>query len=597
MMSRETNQSTKQKQFATQKEQDLQNDPDYQTLLVSYQNCELDTCSAIAEALLEKYPKNDKLLQFRDHIEIQLVISRREARSQTSSRVKRIVFNVITILVILGAIIGIGYGAPKAYQQYINTLEETARQSSELEQERNQAESLERLKDQAETMLQTGNTETAVEIIALIQNLDPEYPGLETLIEDSEHMKSIDATYNEAITLQESGDLKGALEIYQEILDKVSQYRDIQQRMDEIENELYIETLIETAQTAYAEGNWTAAITEYEALLEILPASSTTTEFKENLFFSYLNTMESMVTSEETTLEQIQQADAFYSRAVSLTPQSKELSDERERLVDLYNQLQIYKFYRMAKDLLAEDIYSEDALGRAATYLGLAVSYDPEDYQKTIELENTSLYRDALLQFNARSFDTAIENLLVLQERESQYDYESRQLLYEAYIGRGNNSISDGANTPARDDYESAEIMAWEDDNLIKIFSVQIKIGHALGKLRAYEDATSYYIYALQSIDYATRAANKPAFVNAIQQALELNQDNQYFQAYTLFSETLTDMDSLFAIEEVEAFKGESLVLYADRYNSTVDLIRVFNDLTPRMTLANNQTLTIPTLP
>ena len=578
-------------------EEIFQNDSVYQQLLVSYQNGEWDTCRTIAEALLQKYPGNETLLQFREDIEMQLVISRRESRSQASTRKRGVIVNVITVIVILGAAIGIGYGVFYGYQQYINTLEETTRQTTQLEEEKNQAESLISLLDQTAVMLQAGNTEGAVENLTLIQNIDPEYPGLQLLIEETESLKSIDTAYDQAQTLQGSGDLAGALAIYQQILEMRPQYRDVQQLVKNIEDQLEIEMLTETAHTAYNDGDWTAAITNYEALLGILPVGSEITELEESLFFSYLHAMESMAISEETSLEQMNVAEAFYGRAVSLAPQSKALSSERERLANLYNQLQFHKYYRIAQNLLTEDSYSESTIASAAAFLELAAAYDPGNYEVTLELEDIILYRDALHNFNLLVFDPVIENLIALQDRETIYDHEIRQLLYESYIGRGDQSMSQGANSNARIDFETAEIIAWEDDNPVKIFTAQIKIGQTLGKLRAYSDAISYYVYALQSIDYEVRSADDPAFVEVVQEALLLNQNGQYFETYTLLVEIMANSQSLYVNEEVNAFKGDSLVLYADRYNSTIDLIRAYNNLPKRMTLPQDQTLILPSLP
>ena len=63
----------------------------------------------------------------------------------------------------------------------------------------------------------------------------------------------------------------------------------------------------------------------------------------------------------------------------------------------------------------------------------------------------------------------------------------------------------------ARKNLEQAEILAWDDtDNLMKLFQVQVLLGDTIGKMSDYENAVSYYKYALDAIKFSQKLIKFP---------------------------------------------------------------------------------------
>jgi len=119
-------------------------------------------------------------------------------------------------------------------------------------------------------------------------------------------------------------------------------------------------------------------------------------------------------------------------------------------------------------------------------------------------------------------WSSAIKTLLQLSALDKNYaNGRANELLYESYVGRGNQYFSTGLYLDARKDYEAAETLAWEmgTNNSVRVFMVELALGKTLGQLRDYQNAASYFKYAVESVSYATRASANSNLVNNLASA------------------------------------------------------------------------------
>jgi tetratricopeptide (TPR) repeat protein len=173
----------------------------------------------------------------------------------------------------------------------------------------------------------------------------------------------------------------------------------------------------------------------------------------------------------------------------------------------------------------------------------------------------------------------------------------AKQLLYEAHVGRGNYYYSIGLYLDARKEYEAAEVLIWDQNNLMNLFFVEVDLGNTLGKLKDFKDAASYFKYTFEAVNYANRASSHSTFVSNIKNAIQLYTAGKYKDSYDLFESNLADNNVLFTEKGINVQMGNCLAFIAAQNQSTVQAILERNDLSGETIISADQTLIIPSMP
>ena len=125
---------------------------------------------------------------------------------------------------------------------------------------------------------------------------------------------------------------------------------------------------------------------------------------------------------------------------------------------------------------------------------------------------------------------------------------------------------------------------------------VELDLARTIGQIGDFKNAASYYKYAVESINYATRAVQSPSFVTDLTSAITMYNDGQYEDSYNLFTTILEQKKALFTESQVQVKKGMNVGIIAAVNNSSIQAITERNDLAQQTTITEDQTLIIPSM-
>jgi len=453
------------------------------------------------------------------------------------------------------------------------------------------------LNHQADQLLLGGQPGPASEIIEKIKTIDPEYINLPELSERANELLQFEVKYLNALRLINVGDNNEALKILNEIESDQSGLWDITQRIASLEKKKQIDEYLNQGDTAYQDEDWDAVITAYENVLQ-LDQSINDPVMKEQLLFSYLNRIIFLLQSESSSIEDLDKAEQYYRRALALFPQSKEFANQRGNLQEVSSNLLEVKFTQIAKTNLADKNQTGSSVSEAVSYLRKALQLNPTNAALQSDLKNAEVYQIAFQNFINMDMVQAVTNFnIVINEDRHFANGNASTLLYEAYYALGKQYLNAGIYLDARSNLEQAEILAWSDqENLMKLFQVQILLGDTLGKLDDYQNAVSYYQYALNAI----KAQNKLLFFtdlsNQYAEANFLAVIGDYRGAFKIYQEIIKQIDAVYTNSEVEISSGACLALFANENSSTVDAILKANNLPRNMVISFGRILIVPSI-
>ena len=357
-----------------------------------------------------------------------------------------------------------------------------------------------------------------------------------------------------------------------------------------------ISILLADGGTAYQNEDWDTVISSYEGALALDPQLDDPL-ITEQLLQGYLKKIISMLEEDSASIEDIEAAEQYYRKAVALIPQSKEYANERENLQEASSNLLQLKFVQTAKDMLSDSAQTITSVKKAVTYLTKAASIDPKNSALQIDLNNAEYYQVAFQDFLDMNWASAITNLTKIMESDPNFaGGNTATLLYEAYSALGQQYYSAGFYSDALNNFEQAELVAWDDtENTMKLFQVQINIGDTYGKLRDYENAVSYYLYALNSIEITSRS-EMTTVNNLVAQATYWDAIGDYDSAYTALQEALQAIGEIYVQTEIEISDGACLAFFADDNLSTIDAILEANNLPQNMVINFGRQLIVPSI-
>jgi tetratricopeptide (TPR) repeat protein len=578
------------------------NNPDYQKLLISYQNAEWEKCQNILGSLLQTYPGNSRLFDLRQDIEIQLEFHQLDlviARSKRRGVIGKIVGIFLTVCI--GLVIGyFGFQlfAAADFSQFTEMLYPNAG----VQPTEDIMGNLAQLENQAWGLIQTGNAEAASGIIQQIETVNPNYPNLNQLKEKVDKLAQYNLLYDKAMQYLDANQPEQALVIFQQIKDEYPLFRDVDYQIQTIEKNKRIEDLLVSANSAFLEGNWTVVINSYEEALALNP-NTNAPNLEEQLFVSYYHAITDILNKAETTDEDMAHAEDYYRKAFSLVPQNPAFGQERDNLANLMNDLMIMKYRQNAKALLESRDASESSLALAVSYLKKASNLAPDNSSLKNEYENAQTYQVAIQHFDQKDWDTTIQYLEDLANFNNSYaNGMLNTLLYEAYTARGSRYMSIGFYDEARRDFDQAEVIAWSQTppNSLQMFMAELNLGFILGKRYEYKDADAYFVYGLDNINALTRVSD-PQTLDSLTTARGYYDSGQYREAYNIYSEILADPYVFCTYQDVPVSKGESLAKIASIYLTTIKAVMDVNNLQTLMAesvlMETDLTLKIPFIP
>lgn len=565
-------------------------DAEYQQLLIEYQNARWEECSKLLENLLKKYPDHPRLNEFKRDFEFQYSFHqnaetsvKKTRKDQAQSGTRKGIFIGGVILAVVLFIWG-GY-------TILHNLTVTRQQNYAQAQ-------IAMLSGQVESLLSSGQPEKALELVQQMKALDPENEEVSALSERTNELLAMNLLYEEAQAKIENGSNAEALALLKQIDAEVPGYRDVNQLITQTQNRIEITRVTEEATLAYKESRWEDAITGFERV-SVLDPTSKDANMKEQLLNSYLHRIIQMLESDESTIEDIEKAETYYRRAIAMIPQSRVYATERENLQKISSSLLEMKYTQTASALINDPNQTLNSVNRAVNYLSKASNLNPTNAQLKTEVEKITLYQVGMQDYVEMNWAPAIEQLSRLLALDQNFaDGLAAQMLYEAHMGRGNQYFAVGLYLDARKEYEAAETLAWDEGgNAMKLFLVEIDLGYTLGRLKDYQNAASYFKYAVESINYAYRAPGDPGLILDLANAVQNYNDGSFQASYEGFVNALEQKSALFTDKEINAQVGTLLAFVAGENQSTVAAVSERNQLTRMTIVTTDQVLVIPYLP
>ncbi len=566
---------------------DISSDPDYIKLLEHYQHAEFTKCKEVLGKLEKRYPEHPGLLKFKDDLQMKLSLKNMaiSIKKEEKQNKKRVFLNMSVFAVIGTLIVMIAFSF--SYNYFNDNF--TAKQ---LEGETALLTSLD---FQAEQLLLSGQPQPAAEIIERIRKINPEFVNLPELISRTDDLLRLEANYQTALNLITENKNNEALVILNEIEAEKPGMWDVSQQIASIETSFQIAKYIEEGNAAYQVEKWDQVISAYENAL-ILDPESDDPLINEQLLRGYLNRIISMLENENTSIEDIENAEEYYRKAVAIAPQSKAFASERGNLQKASNNLLELKFTQIAKANLGDKNQTVTSVAEAVSYMRKAANINPENTALNSDLKDAEYYQIAFKNFIEMNWEQTITNLNQISSVNSNYaNGNANLLLFESYYQLGKRYSSVGLYLDAINKLEQAEILAWYDSgNLIKLFQVQVILGDTFGKLNDYENAVSYYQYALNAIRVNKRLTNFPTIATKLAEANVLATYGTYEDAFKAFQEVLNGIDVVYSVSEIEISDGVCLAFFANENLSTVDAVLEANNLPISMAITFGRKLKVP---
>lgn len=567
--------------------QNLKNDLEYRSFLHHFQQAEFHICADILDSLDQRYPGHPILAEFRDELEIKTSArSTTDYFEQEKKRENKKSASRLTITAILSALILLitfffSYN-------YFSAAAEANRLAAEQSQ-------LNQLYQQADQLLLSGKPGPAAEIVDRISLIDPGFDNLTTLFSRIELLQALETEYQQAIKLAEENDFLQALDLFMKIDAVQPALWDVSAQIAQMEKNIRIAELLEEGDEAYQRSNWSVVIFAYEEALSLNPDLDNPL-IREQLLTSYLNRIINLLEDESATIEEIEQAERYYRKSIILIPQSREFSTERLYLQEVSSNLLETKFTQLGKAGLADPNQTRGSIAAAAGYIRKAAGINPNNTALQLDFKNAELYHIGFQQFNEQNWAMAITNLSQIVLVDPGFaDGNARSLLYEAYYTHGKQYFSAGFFMDALSLFEQAELLAWEDqDNLMRLFQIQIMLGDTLGKLDVYDDAVSYYQFALEAVGVIPRLSDHPNLREVLIEADNLAALEQYQEAYLAYKEFFLSVNLIYTMYEAEIQDGANVALFASENLSTMDAVLKANDLPRNMVIRIGTILKVP---
>jgi tetratricopeptide (TPR) repeat protein len=554
-----------------------------------FQQGNWQSCADLIQELSTKYPDDPTLAHFKTEFEFQYSVLKNIEKSAIDKKRSVQKKNLKELLLLIGAAVIVVLVVVAIFVFFSANTSQT--------QQVLQSNQIAAYADQVESLLRSGQPDKAAEVIQLMQKINAANPTVVALAAKTDETLKLQRQYEDAMADISAGKYAEALKLLQSIDLESPNYRDVSHLIETVQTTMKVSKLTLDGRTAFEKNDWQTTIDALE-FVQMYGGDVFTDELKTMLLNSYLHRIIQMLGNNSTTYEQIDQAESYYRRAIAMIPQSKMYADQRADLEKISSDLLILSFTQSAYQITQNPDQNLAMVNQALSYIKKAANLDPTNTSITSELNKLILYQAGYQYFLGMNWSQAIDQLSSLFTMDENYaNGFARQLLYEAYFSRGEQLVNAGYFADARKQFELAEMLTWNEPNLVNFYLIEVKLGETLAKMGDYQDAAAYYKYAIETVDYSQRAASHSEFVANLISAENLYANAQFEQAVNLFQSTLKDQDYFFTTTEVSVQKGDTLALIAARYLSSVSIIVDKNGLPDQPTLLENRTLLIPGIP
>lgn len=545
--------------------------------------------------LMEKYPFDLELRALNQEMQIRARIDSEEVKENQTVALHRVTTWGLRIgVVIIGLIVvilGFQFYAGWVGQQYQALRAKVDEEAFTLELSANFRN--------AQSLFQAGFYEDALALFQNIQEEDPQYPQLAFYIDETENLAALDVEYEEAVSLVDAEQYEAAYDKFKSIAAQRSNFRDVLIRINDLEKNFLIVDSLETANQAFQNQEWDKAIEGYEYIRTLDPGFYSQ-DIEEYLYRSYVFAAEEALASETQTLETLQIAENYFSRALTLRPQNAEIRARRALAREAYDVRLANSYLDNAENILVTQPDSLSALKIADTYFNEALKIRPNDADIKAKRELAQTYLKAVDNYALGFWDNVIDLMNVVYQQDPDYaSGTARQTLYEAYVARARNNMVIGDYNDALEDAQNAALIAQESpDSLLRLYESQLLVAEAQGLLSNFQEAILIYQAAVELSDIGNRAlAEKPSLADAIAFAGNLASKGDYKAAFIAYRDALRRSGEVYVVVTHKVQEGDYLTQLARQYNTTVQAILDANNLTNRNKIELGSDLIIPTLP
>ena len=573
----------------------LADDPAYLQLMDHFQAAEFAECQDLLEDLEARYPDHPLLRGFQDELRLKLSaqnlassIKKEERTYKRRATLKLSAFAIFgTVLVVAALFVTLLF--------FLTRLAADPPEPVVLEDP--VALQLEVLYTQAEGLLAVGQPSRAVPLVETIQDLRPDFPGLQDLVGRLDTLLRLENQYQAALSLAAEGQLGEALELFQAIEAEQPSLWDVRQQIAALDSALTLSGYLAQGQAAYQSGDWAGVISAYGSALA-LDSTLEDAQIREHLLRAYFSQAIHLLERDEVPIEDLEAAEGLYFTALELLPQVEANPGDFALLQETARDLLAAKFALTAARAIADVNQTTTSLAQAVGFMRRAVNLRPADPDLRQNLGDTEAYVLGYQYFVGQNWAGAITSLEPLVESDPLYAAGNAAfLLFEALTAESAQLAAFEQYDAALETLLKAEALAEADPaNLARLFQVGVHIGDLRGKMEAYQDAVNYYQSALNGIQAALRVQELPDLLEQLGTATTFANRRLYPEALTAYQVLLQDFDEVYLVNEFEIVSGGALALFAHQHLSTLDLVLRANDLPREMVIADGRTLLFPML-
>ncbi|MGC9350025.1 MAG: tetratricopeptide repeat protein, partial [Anaerolineae bacterium] len=296
-------------------------DPLYTKGMSHLQKGEWEDAIDAFEKLQDKYPDSSLAQQALEQARVRANVDTTRVRGK---RWNLRIWPILVRLVIIALIGFLIYTGGQLLVERVQPMIAAAREQQRLEQ----------LLVDAEAFLEAGELEAAEEKFMAVLEVEESNQVAEQGLATIARERSIEGQYRDAVSLEEAGDYQAALESYRALAKVSPRYRDIDRRIERIESRLSLEQLYQDARELDQAGEAREALLAYEAVRDRNLAYERDL-VERRLYALYMQLGKEIIHQDPPRIEDLSQAQSYFSKALSLKPRSQEAGLEQQ-LVKLF---------------------------------------------------------------------------------------------------------------------------------------------------------------------------------------------------------------------------------------------------------------------
>ena len=570
--------------------------PLYGQALQHLQKGEWEAGLSQIDNLSQSYPLDHELRAFRQETALRARIDQDEKEDKGDKRYRKFWNFSVRFAVVIGLVM-LAFVVVRLYWNFFGQQLQRAQQELTIQ---GAVITNEMYFRNAQDYVNAGRMDDALAELNKIEIANPEFPGLVELKAQAVQGQALDGKYQEAARLYQAGDLAGALALFEAIQQEDGFYKDVEQKLNTVKQELLLGDTLKEADAAFAARQWETAAEKYEQIYVFSPDFNRT-YVEGRLYESYINGAETLLAG-ATALEDLQQSDDYFRKALALRPQDPDLKAKQAEARKRVEDRMFLGYLNAAEALLAEGKTDLASFSQVKEYLRSARALRPNDENVDVKLRMAEMFAQAQDHFAQGLYGQVIDGLEFIYSQDVGYAKGiTRQTLYEAYVARGDSSSAVGDFNAALADFQRGAVLAEDDPgSKLRLYEIQLKLAEAKGVLGDYEGAVLLYRTAVDQAGLMERAEGTEYSVvmeNALRNAEAAATRGDYKNAWRSYREAVPYGLQTFELVEHIVDSDDYVSSLAVEYGSTVSLIAAANQLENPNIIVPGQKLLIPILP